>query len=141
MRLLGAIDGAIYRNPDWENTLKSALKSRGARGFDLIIDSAGGPGFQSLVELAAPGGRIVFFGATAGDPPAMPQRRIFWKQLSIIGSTMGSPKDFRSMTAFVDQHQLKPFGTLHQFALSEGNNAFAAMDQGSQFGKILLKLR
>ena len=127
---LGAAGGANYRNQSWAEDLKSV-------GFDVIIDSAGGKGFSKLTNLAAPGGRIAFFGATLGNPPELDLRRIFWKQLNVLGSTMGSPADFAAMVRLVEQHKIQPLAeTL--YPLSEGNEALAAMDSAKQFGKIVL---
>src|SRR5215831_2271910 len=77
---LGAAGGANYRKESWFKDLKRV-------GFDVIIDSAGGKGFSQLTNLAAPGGRIAFFGATLGNPAELDLRRIFWKQLNVLGST------------------------------------------------------
>jgi NADPH:quinone reductase-like Zn-dependent oxidoreductase len=127
---LGAAGGANYRNESWAEDLKNV-------GFDVIIDSAGGKGFSKLTNLAAPGGRIAFFGATLGNPPELDLRRIFWKQLNVLGSTMGSPADFAAMVRLVEQHKIQPLAeTL--YPLSEGNEALAAMDSAKQFGKIVL---
>jgi zinc-binding alcohol dehydrogenase/oxidoreductase len=127
---LGAAGGANYRNESWFEDLKKV-------GFDVIIDSAGGKGFSKLTELAAPGGRIAFFGATFGNPPELDMRRTFWKQLSLLGSTMGSPSDFAAMMRLVEEHKIQPLAeTL--YPLSEGNEALAAMDNARQFGKIIL---
>jgi NADPH:quinone reductase-like Zn-dependent oxidoreductase len=130
---LGAAGGANYRLEGWPD----ALKEQAPEGFDVIIDSAGGAGFSSLIELAAPGGRIAFFGATAGDPPAFAMRRVFWKQLSILGTTMGSPADFAAMVAFVSEHQIVPIAE-HVFPFAEANAALEAMADAAQFGKIVL---
>ncbi len=133
---LGAAGGVNYKEAGWDKKLKALAGG----GFDVTIDSAGGDGFLSLVELAAPGGRIAFFGATAGDPGKLPMRRIFWKQLSILGTTMGSPADFAAMVAFVEQHRIVPLAD-HVFPMAEGNAALAAMERAEQFGKIALTLK
>ena len=130
---LGAGGGANYKKSDWVEALKSLVPA----GFDVIIDSAGGPGFSKLVDLAAPGGRIAFFGATLGNPPDVDLRRIFWKQVSLLGSTMGSPAEFSDMVAIVEKHNIVPLAD-KVFPLEDGNAAFAAMDQAEQFGKIVL---
>ena len=105
--------------------------------FDVIVDSAGGLGFGNLVDVAAPGGRIVFFGATRGNSPEVVLRKVFWKQLSILGSTMGSPADWAGMTEFVGRHGLRPVvGDV--FPLSRGPEAFGLMERGGQFGKIVI---
>lgn len=66
-------------------------------------------------------------------------RRVFWKQLSILGSTMGSPGDFAAMTAFVAEKGILPVAS-HTFPLAEGNKALAAMEKADQFGKIVLSV-
>ena len=131
---LGAAGGANYREKNWAQSLASA-----AGRFDVIVDSAGGPDFLQLVELAASGGRIVFYGATNGNPPEMPQRKIFWRQLSLLGTTMGSPAEFEAMLRFVDAHQLTPVVGA-TFPLEQAADAFALMEQGGQFGKIVLTM-
>jgi zinc-binding alcohol dehydrogenase/oxidoreductase len=127
---LGAAGGVNYRSESWSKELKDV-------GFDVIIDSAGGKDFSKLTDLAAPGGRIAFFGATQGNPPELEMRRIFWKQLSVLGSTMGSPVEFAAMVQFVERHKIKPLAET-VYPLSKGNEAFAAMDNAKQFGKIVL---
>ncbi|OAI42430.1 alcohol dehydrogenase [Verrucomicrobia bacterium SCGC AG-212-E04] len=130
---LGAGGGVNYKKSDWVEALKALVPG----GFDVIIDSAGGPGFSNLVELASPGGRIAFFGATLGNPPEVDLRRIFWKQISLLGSTMGSPEEFADMVSFVGKHNIVPLAD-KVFPLMEGNAAFAAMDKAEQFGKIVV---
>lgn len=133
-RDLGAKGGANYKDAGWAEGLAKA-----AGGFDVVVDSAGGPGFNSLIDLAASGGRIVFFGATTGNVPEFNPRKVFWKQLSILGTTMGSPEDFAGMIATVDRHGIKP--TISEvFPLDRGADAFALMERGGQFGKIVVSL-
>ena len=130
---LGAAGGANYRADDFPARLKEAAGG----GFDVIVDSAGGAGFAKLIDLAAPGGRIVFFGATRGNPPGLDLRKVFWKQLSILGSTMGSPADFAAMLRFVEEKKIVPVAET-TFPLAEGNAALQAMERAEQFGKIVL---
>ncbi len=131
---LGARGSANYQGEKWI----AELKDLSGGGFDVIVDSAGGDGFPKLVDLAAPGGRIVFFGATLGNPPGIDLRKMFWKQISLLGSTMGSPGEFAAMTKFVGEKKIVPVVS-HTFALEKGNDAFAEMDRGGQFGKIVVK--
>ena len=129
---LGAKGGANYRSPSWDSELNSI-------GFDVILDSAGGDGFLKLIELATPGGRIVFVGATSGIPSSFPMRRVFWKQLSILGSTMGSPKDFSQMLDFVKSNQVIPMVS-DVLSLSDAERALRKMSDAEQFGKIVLQI-
>ena len=109
-----------------------------AGGFDVIIDSALGDEFEKLVDLANPGGRLVFFGGTAGNVPALNGRKIFWKQLQILGTTMGSPADFKAMVDFVNKHEIVPVVD-EVFPMAHVERAFKKMEESSQFGKIVLK--
>lgn len=129
---LGAIDGRLYTEKGWG---KKCFKA--GQGFDLIIDSAGGNGFAELIEAANPGGRLVMYGGTRGIAQLNPQR-LFWKQLTLMGSTMGSDEDFKRMIAFVAKHQIKPIID-SVFSLEKGNEALDRMDEGLQFGKIVLQ--
>lgn len=129
---LGAAGGALYTDENWSQQL---LRDSG--GFDVIIDSALGEGFAHHLDLANPGGRIVFFGGTAGSIPSLNARKVFWKQLSILGTTMGSPRDFDQMLAFVKEHQVKPYID-HVYPLADAEIAIRKMDHSTQFGKIVL---
>jgi zinc-binding alcohol dehydrogenase/oxidoreductase len=131
---MGAIGGANYRDVGFVERLKSL-----AGAFDVIVDGTAGDGLNDLLELAAPGGRIVLYGATRGNPEQVVARRIFWKQLNVLGSTMGSPEDFDSMIKFVTKHRLKPVVD-RVFGLNQGEAAFRWMDEGKQFGKIVVKI-
>ncbi len=131
---LGAIKGFNYKDPEWAD---KALKE--TSGFDIIIDSAGGNQFNKYIELAVPGGRIVNFGRTAGNITDLSTRLLYWKQLSIFGSTMGTRDEFLSMLEFVEGHKLLPVID-KVFPLENVKDAFAHMEQANQFGKIVLQI-
>jgi zinc-binding alcohol dehydrogenase/oxidoreductase len=131
---LGAKGGANYKEENWHKSLK---KSAGG-GFDLIIDSAGGDGFKYFLDLANMGGRIVFYGGTRGSFKVNPQK-MFWKQLSVFGSTMGNNEEFSSMVSFVNEHKLIPVVD-SIWSLEKGTEAFEHMNQGKQFGKIIIDI-
>jgi zinc-binding alcohol dehydrogenase/oxidoreductase len=129
---LGAAAGFDYREPGWSRQL---LADSGP--LDLIVDGAGGPGYRQLLEVAAPAGRIVNYGATAGRPPELDLFPVFWKQLHLIGSTMGSPQDFEAMLDFVQQHRIRP--VIDQvFPLDDADLAIRRMEHSPQFGKLVL---
>ncbi|MEO7413460.1 MAG: zinc-binding dehydrogenase [Opitutaceae bacterium] len=132
---LGAKGGFDYTKAEWP---AEAVKAVGA--FDVIVDSAGGEGFEKLLDLSAPGARIVFFGATRGNPPLLPMRKVFWRQLSLLGTTMGSPADWRAMLEFTALHHLKPIIS-EVFPFTRATEAFALMERGGQFGKIILRIQ
>ena len=136
---LGAKGGVNYHEPDWAKTLMA--QTGGDRGgyFDVIIDSAGGAGFARLIDTAAPGGRIAIFGGTTGNLTDIAPPKLFFKQLTITGSTMGTEREFADMIAFVNREELIPVvdGT---FALADAELALRRMDEGKQFGKIILNV-
>jgi zinc-binding alcohol dehydrogenase/oxidoreductase len=131
---MGAKHGESYREPDWDKRLKQQ-----AGGFDVIIDAAGGDGFALFPGLCNPGGRIGFYGGTLGKVNGLSLQPLFWKQISVLGSTMGSPAEFKAMLAFVQKHGIVPVVD-RIFPLSEGQAAFQRMESGAQFGKIVLKI-
>ncbi|MEZ5653582.1 MAG: zinc-binding dehydrogenase [Burkholderiaceae bacterium] len=131
---LGAAGGANYRDAGWAKSLKAATG-----GFDVIIDSAGGKGFADLVRLTRKGARIGLYGGTLGNWQDVSPQVVFFNQIDILGSTMGSDQDFAAMLAFVNQHRIVPVvDSTHP--LAEGNEALARMDEGGQFGKIVLTI-
>ena len=132
---LGAIGGFNYKDPEWS---QKAQKEVG--GFDIIIDSAGGDQFSKLIELAVPGGRIVNFGRTSGNISEISTRTLYWKQLSIFGSTMGTRDEFLSMIDFLESRKLKPIID-RVYPLEQINEAMERMEKGDQFGKIVLEIR
>ena len=129
---IGASAGVCYKAQDWSQELQHL-----SGGFDVIIDSALGSGFDKLLDMSNPGARIVFFGGTAGNIPALSGRKIFWKQLQILGTTMGSPDDFNGMLNLVNQHKIVPVVD-EIFPLISAQNAIDKMGNSSQFGKLVL---
>ena len=131
----GAKGGIRYNAEGW---IKTLIQQAGG-AFDVIIDSAGGAAFGPLLDAAAPGGRIVFYGGTLGSIPDLPPAKVFWKQLSILGSTMGAPQDFDDLLALVTEKRLVPVVD-EVFPLAEGEAALRRLATGAQFGKVVLKI-
>ncbi len=132
---IGLRGGINYNQEKWAREL---TKQAGG-GFDVIIDSAAGPAFGTLLDAAAPGGRIVFYGGTLGAITQLPPAKIFWQQLSILGSSMGSLQDFDAMLALVNEHQIVPVVDKH-FPLAEGEAALKYLAAGQQLGKVVLDI-
>ncbi len=131
---LGVAGAVNYKVETWAESLKSQ-----SGGFDVIIDGAGGTSFNQLVKLCNPGARIGIYGGTTGSIPNFSPQPIFWKQLSILGSTMGSDRDFAKMLDFVNLHKIVPIID-SVFRLEEGDRAFKRMEAGEQFGKIVINM-
>jgi zinc-binding alcohol dehydrogenase/oxidoreductase len=133
---LGATGGANYKTQDWAKVITELT---GGAGPDIIIDSAGNGTLETSVKLIKPAGRIVFFGATNGLAPNLDLRRIFFKQLNLLGSTMGSPREFAAMTQLFQDQQLKPALDL-VFPLAQTPEAHQRMEEAGQFGKIVISI-
>jgi len=135
-RALGADQGFNYKTADW---VAAAREATGGLGPDLIIDGTGGATFEQALDAARPGGRVVSYGATTGNVPELTVRRVFWKQLSVLGSTMGSPDDFRAMLALFGEGRLRPVID-RVFSLADAGAALLRMERAEQFGKIVLRI-
>jgi NADPH:quinone reductase-like Zn-dependent oxidoreductase len=133
---LGADAVINYKTQDFAREIRT-LTNR--RGVDVVVDSVGGDSYAKSLASLVKGGRLVTCGATAGPRPQTDLARIFWNQLSVFGSTMGNLREFAEMLNFVRTRGVKP--VIDQvFPLAEGANAFARMEEGKQFGKIVLKV-
>ena len=131
---LGAFGGVNYREMNWAE----ALQQQAGR-FAVIVDSAGGEGLAQLIDLTTPGGRIVFFGATRGNPSSLDLRKCFFRQINLLGTTMGSPEDLANLMTFVAAHKITPIVD-KVFPLAEADAALRRMAAGEQFGKIVLAI-
>jgi zinc-binding alcohol dehydrogenase/oxidoreductase len=131
---LGAKGGVNYKNENWAKEL--TLK---AGGFDIIIDSAAGNAVADLIKICNRGGTICFYGGTLGTINGLSPQIIFFKQLNILGSTMGSDLDFVEMLQFVDNHKIVPIID-SIFTLDKSHQAFERMNSGKQFGKIIFEM-
>jgi NADPH:quinone reductase-like Zn-dependent oxidoreductase len=129
---LGVSGAFDYTSDSW---IEDAMEKTG--GFDLIIDGAAGDSLNQLISVSKPGGRIVFYGATTGNPGKIEARKVFWNQLKIMGSTMGSDKDFQGMIQLVNKQLIKP-NIDTRYPLEQAVEAFNRMRAGAQFGKIVL---
>ncbi len=107
------------------------------RGVDVVVDSVGAATWMQSLKSAVKGGRIVTCGATSGPRPEEEIRLIFWNQLSIIGSTMGSREDWRRLVAAVAAHRLRPVVD-SVLPLARGIDGYRRLEQAEQFGKIVL---
>jgi len=134
-RELGADVVLNYReDPQWSRTI---YQLTGRRGVDVVVDNVGKATLAQSMRAVARGGRIVIVGNTSGPEAQIDIRFIFGKQISIIGSTMGTHQDFRDVMGLVWAGKLKPVVD-RVMPLSEGKRAFEVLERGEQFGKIVL---
>jgi NADPH:quinone reductase-like Zn-dependent oxidoreductase len=108
-------------------------------GFDLVIDSAGGDQINNFIKMLKPRGKIVFYGATNGLPTKLDMYRMFWNQLSLLGTTMGSDHEFSEMLTFVSKHQLRPLiDSIRPF--SKIAESFPDITKSNKVGKIVFQV-
>lgn len=134
-RQLGADFAVNYRSEKWDEQVKAWC---GSNLPSLVVDGAGGDGWAKCVGLVAAAGRIVSYGATAGVA-TLDLRRLFWRQIDVLGSTMGSERDFAEMVSLFRAGSLRPLvdGVV---PLARAQEAFDRMEQGQHMGKIVLAI-
>jgi NADPH:quinone reductase-like Zn-dependent oxidoreductase len=132
---LGASQVIDYQaQPDWP---AEVLKLTKGRGVDVVVDNVGAKTLPKSVRSVARGGRIVTVGNTKGYEISFDNRLLFTKQVSIIGSTMGSRQDFVEAMEFLLHHGLRiPIDTVAP--LSEGIQLIKKMEDGRHFGKLVV---
>ena len=120
---------------DWGREI---FKDTKKEGVDLVLDSVGEAIWPSCLRALRVGGRLVTFGATTGAAGETEIRLVFWKQLSILGSTMGNPGDYRSAMNLVFRGDVEP--VIHSvLPLAEARRAHEMLEAGEVFGKLVLK--
>lgn len=135
-KTLGAEHGVNYKNADFA---KEVRRLTNKRGVDVVVDCVGGDGWIKSLASLAKGGRLVTCGATAGANPPTDIRRIFWNNLTIFGSTLGDRADFREVLNFMEASRTQPVVD-QVFPLRDAAAAQKRLEEGKQFGKILLRM-
>jgi NADPH:quinone reductase-like Zn-dependent oxidoreductase len=119
--------------------VKQVMAATGGRGVDVVIENVGAAVWSAALKSLVRGGRLVTCGATTGDQPPADIRRIFIRQLQILGSTMGSFSEFTDLLSLVQRSGLKPVID-SEVALGDVHGALDRLDSGAQFGKIVVNL-
>jgi NADPH:quinone reductase-like Zn-dependent oxidoreductase len=132
---LGATGCTLDKGHDWS---KDARALTNKRGVDMAIDSTGKSTHLSAIKSLARGGAYVTFGATTGGDATTDLTRVFWNQLRILGSTMGSNEEFRELAALFRAGHLAPVVD-KVFDAEDAVHAYERLEAGEQFGKLVLK--
>src|SRR5207253_1364990 len=106
-------------------------------GAHVVVDDVGEATWARTLASARPGGRIVICGATTGPNPPASLHRVWWRELSIHGSTMGTHDDFRAAFELVAAGRAKPVID-SVFPLAEAKQAHERIESGKQLGKVIL---
>ena len=128
-RELGADATVNHAAGDVKAAVKEATDGRGA---DIVVDHVGEATWRTSLDVAAREGRIAVCGATSGPNPPAALHRVWWKQLTILGSTMGTRADFEGGRARPVVDEVLP--------LSEIRAAHERLEAGEQLGKIVLSV-
>ena len=120
--------------------VKAAVKeATGGRGADVVVDHVGEATWRTSLDVAAREGRIAVCGATTGPNPPAALHRVWWKQLTILGSTMGTKADFEGAYELVASGRARPVVD-EVLPLSEIRAAHERLEAGEQLGKIVLSV-
>ncbi|MCX7895053.1 MAG: zinc-binding dehydrogenase [Thermoanaerobaculum sp.] len=130
----------ITINYSREDVVRRVREITGKKGVDVVVETVGKATWMASLRSVAKGGRIVTCGATTGPDPSEEIRLIFWNQLTILGSTMGSQREFADMLAVVNQGKLKPLVD-KVFPLTKGAEAYRYLAEGKQFGKVVVDVQ
>ena len=117
----------------------AAVKEVTGGGAHVVVDDVGEATWKRTLDAARPEGRIVVCGATTGPNPPAALHRVWWKQLSILGSTMGTPEDFQGVCDLIDAGKVRPLVD-SVFPLAEAAQAHERLEAGVQLGKIVLRI-
>jgi NADPH:quinone reductase-like Zn-dependent oxidoreductase len=136
-RELGADVTINHRDDDVKAAVKEATDGHGA---DVVVEHVGEATWRTSLDVAAREGRVAVCGATTGPNPPAALHRIWWKQLTILGSTMGTRADFAAVYELVASGRARPVVD-EVFPLEEIRAAHARLEAGEQLGKIVLAIR
>ena len=134
MHELGAEGGANYTRGDWVAEVRELA---GAAGIDVVVDSVGTT-WPDSVRCLRPGGRVVVFGATGGPAVELQVRPVYLGQVSILGTTMGSPRDFAGLLRALPEGVHPVVDSVRP--LAETAAAHERIESGAHFGKLVLDI-
>jgi NADPH:quinone reductase-like Zn-dependent oxidoreductase len=133
---LGADAAVNHAEGDVVAAVREATDGHGA---DVVVEHVGEATWKTSLQVAAPGGRIAVCGATSGPNPPANLHRIWWKQLTVVGSTMGTQEDFRAVYELVESGRAKPVVD-KVFPLADAAAAHEHLEEGRQLGKVVLAI-
>jgi NADPH2:quinone reductase len=135
-RALGADATVNHATGDVVAAVREATDGAGAA---VVVEHVGQATWERSLQAAASGGRIAVCGATSGPNPPASLHRLWWKQLTVVGSTMGTKHDFEGAYDLVAAGRARPVVD-HVYPLAEIRAAHERLEAGEQFGKIVLRV-
>ncbi|RJP21854.1 MAG: alcohol dehydrogenase [Deltaproteobacteria bacterium] len=135
-KALGAHAGIDHAKTDFAREIRALTDKR---GVDVVLDSVGKATWKRSIAAAAKGGRLLTCGATTGPNPETDIARIFWNQLTVHGSTMGTHAEFAAMLSVFRDGRIRPVVD-SVFPLSRAGDAVLSLEEKRQFGKVVLRV-
>jgi NADPH:quinone reductase-like Zn-dependent oxidoreductase len=135
-RELGADILVNHASGDVKEAVREAT---GGHGADVVVEHVGEATWRTSLDVAAREGRITVCGATTGPNPPAALHRVWWKQLTILGSSMGTKADFEGAYALIAEGRARPVVD-RVMPLAEIRDAHARLEAGAQLGKIVLSI-
>jgi NADPH:quinone reductase-like Zn-dependent oxidoreductase len=134
---LGADAGINHAGGDLREQVQAAIG--GGTGVDVVVEHVGQATWATSLAVVRPGGRVAVCGATTGPNPPAQLHRIWWKQLTIYGSTMGTKEDFEGAYELVKSGRARPVID-SVLPLADVRAAHERLEAGEQFGKVVLRI-
>lgn len=122
-----------------DDVVQAVKEATGGAGADLVVEHVGEATWERSLQAVRPHGRVAVCGATTGPNPKAALHRVWWKQLTILGSTMGTKSDFEGVYDLVASGRAKPVVD-SVFPLAEARAAHERLESGEQFGKVVLSI-
>lgn len=135
----GALGAELLLDHGGQSDIAAAVKGHFGHGADVIVDSVGSATWARSLKALRPGGRLVTCGATAGHDVALDLRRLFWFQWSLLGSTMGTPREFAEVVVLGEAGLLRP-PIAAVLPLADGKEAYRRLAATERFGKLVLEV-
>ena len=136
-RSLGA---DVVLNHRTQSVASEVRRETAGRGADVVVEHVGEGTWEESLRSLAPGGRLVTCGATAGPNVTTDLRRVFWRQLTIMGSTMGNAAEYREVVRQLAAGYLRPMVD-RVYPLDQARAAFQRLEAGEQIGKVCVQIR
>lgn len=132
-----ALDADAVVNHATGDVVAAAKEATGGAGVDVVVEHVGEATWKTSLQVVRSNGRIAVCGATSGPNPPAQLHRVWWKQLTIVGSTMGTRTDFEAVYELVKSGRAKP--TIDRvYPLAQIREAHERLEAGEQLGKIVL---
>jgi zinc-binding alcohol dehydrogenase/oxidoreductase len=131
---LGAKGAFNYNEPDWRKAV-----ARQTGGLDVVFDGAPAAAYANYSRALKVGARVVIYGSTGGPQFPLNAPEVFLKNLQIVGTNVGNPREFRDMLAFVERHKIHPVID-RRFSFAFAKDALVFLESSHQFGKVVISI-